>query len=68
MTSSAQRDLYLVADPEVYGWVARFYQRLDENYEMVFLFTVENPSPHFLDRYMGGAAKGYEIRLYQLVP
>ena len=80
MTSSAQRDLYLVADPEVYGWVARFYQRLDENYEMVFLFTVENPSPHFLEvqniwyaarsvyRYMGGAAKGYEIRLYQLVP
>ncbi len=80
MTSSAQRDLYLVADPEVYGWVARFYEKLDENYELVFLFTVENPSSHFLEveniwyaarsvyRYLGGAAKGYEIRLYQLVP
>ena len=80
MTSSAQRDLFLVADPEVYGWIADFYRRLDENYPLVCLFTVETPSCHFVElqniwfsarsvyRYMRGAAVGYEIRLYQLVP
>ena len=80
MTSSAQRDLFLVADPEVYGWIANFYRRLDENYQLVYLFTVETPSSHFLElqniwfaarsvyRYMRGAAVGYEIRLYQLRP
>ena len=80
MTSSAQRDLYLEADPEVYGWIANFYRSLDENYSLVGLFTVENPSSHFLEvqniwyaarsvyRYMRGAMTGYEIRLYQLLP
>ncbi len=80
MTSSAQRDLYLEADPEVYGWIANFYRKLDENYHLVYLFTVENPDCHFLElqniwfaarsvyRYMRGAATGYEIRLYQLRP
>lgn len=80
MTSSAQRDLYLAADPEVYGWVANFYKRLDENYPLIYLFPVEMPSRHFLElqniwfaarsvyRYMRGAAVGYEIRLYQWSP
>ena len=80
MTSSAQRDLFLEADPEVYGWIANFYKRLDERYAMVYLFTVETPSSHFLElqniwysarsvyRYLRGAAVGYEIRLYQLLP
>lgn len=80
MTSSAQRDLFLVADPEVYGWIANFYNRLDENYPLIYLFPVETPSAHFLElqniwyaaksvyRYMRGAAVGYEIRLYQLLP
>ena len=80
MTSSAQRDLYLEADPEVYGWIANFYRKLDENYALVYLSPVEKPSSHFLEiqniwyaarsvyRYMRGTAVGYEIRLYQLVP
>ena len=80
MTSSAQRDLYLVSDSEVYGWIASFYEQLDECYDLVFLFPVETPSCHFLElqniwfsarsvyRYMHGAAVGYEIRLYQLLP
>ncbi len=80
MTSSAQRDLYLESDPEIYGWIADFYKRLDEDYPLVYLFTVENPSSHFLElqniwfaarsvyRYMRGAATGYEIRLYQILP
>ena len=80
MTSSAQRDLYLEADPEVYGWIADFYKRLDALYDLVYLFPVETPSSHFLElqniwysarsvyRYMRGAAVGYEIRLYQLLP
>jgi len=80
MTSSAQRDLYLEADQEVYGWVAGFYRKLDEEHSLIFQFTAENPSSHFLElqniwyaarsvyRYMHGAATGYEIRLYQLMP
>lgn len=78
MTSSAQRDLYLAADPEAYGSVADFYRQLDERYPLVFLYPVETPSSHFLElrniwfaarsvyRYLRGAAVGYEIRLYQL--
>lgn len=78
MTSSAQRDLYLAADPEVYGWIADFYRQLDERYPLVYLYPVETPSSHFLElrniwfaarsvyRYLRGAAVGYEIRLYQL--
>lgn len=80
MTSSAQRDLFLEADPNVYGWIAEFYKKLDENYHLVYLFEVEKPSYHFLElqniwyaarsvyRYKNGAANGYEIRLYQLLP
>ena len=80
MTSSAQRDLYLQSDPDVYGWVANFYRKLDEQYAMVLCYPVEMPSCHFLElqniwysarsvyRYMRGAAAGYEIRLYQLLP
>ena len=79
MTSSAQRDLYLEADPERYGGVAEFYRKLDENYPLVYLFPVEKPRSHFVElqnmwyaarsvyRYLRGAAVGYEIRLYQLV-
>lgn len=78
MTSSAQRDLYLASDPEVYGWIAGFYRKLDEEYPLVYLYPVEIPSSHFLElqniwyaarsihRYMNGAAVGYEIRLYQI--
>lgn len=80
VTSSAQRDLYLEADPEVYGWIANFYRRLDERYDLVYLFSVETPGCHFLElqniwysarsvyRYARGAAVGYEIRIYQLLP
>lgn len=80
VTSSAQRDLYLEADPEVYGWIANFYKRLDERYDLIFLYTVETPGCHFLElqniwfsarsvyRFMRGAAVGYEIRVYQLLP
>ena len=80
VTSSAQRDLFLEADPEVYGGVAKFYERLDERYDLIYLYTVETPSCHFLElqniwyaarsvyRYMRGAAVGYEIRVYQLLP
>lgn len=80
MTSSAQRDLYLESDQDVYGWVANFYRTLDEDYHLVYLYQVENPSYHFLEvknmyysarsvyRYMRGTAKGYDIRLYQLLP
>ena len=78
MTSSAQRDLFLEADPEVYGAIAKFYRLLDEGYDLVCLFPAETPSSHFLElqniwysarsvyRYMRGATVGYEIRLYQL--
>ena len=80
MTSSAQRDLYLAADPDVYGWIADFYRKLDEEYHLVYLYQVETPSSHFWElknilyaaksvyRYLRGAAVGYEIRLYQLMP
>ncbi len=80
MTSSAERDLYLESDPEVYGWIANFYRKLDENYPLVCLFPVEKPSSHFIElsniwyaarsiyRYMRGASTGYEIRLYQILP
>ena len=80
MTSSAQRDLYLESDQEVYGWIAEFYRKVDENYPLVYLFQVETPSSHFMEvqniwyaarsvyRYMNGAAVGYEIRLYQRRP
>ncbi len=78
MTSSAQRDLYLEDTSGTYGWIADFYKRLDEGYELVYQFPVETPGCHFLElqniwfsaksvyRYMRGAAVGYEIRLYQL--
>lgn len=80
MTSSAQRDIYLESDQEVYGWIANFYRALDENYDLVCVFPVEEPSYHFVElqnmwyaarsvyRYIRGAAAGYEIRLYQLRP
>lgn len=80
VTSSAQRDLYLESDPETYGGVANFYRRLDEEYTMVYMHTVELPSYHFVEfqniwfaarsvyRYLNGASVGYEIRVYQMVP
>lgn len=80
VTSSAQRDLYLEDKSGVYGWIADFYKRLDEDYPLVYLFPVETPGCHFLElsniwfsaksvyRYMRGAAAGYEIRVYQLLP
>ena len=80
MTSSAQRDVYLEEDPEIYGWIANFYRKLDMHYDLVYMYEVEKPSSHFFElqnmwyaarsiyRYMQGAAVGYEIRLYQLVP
>ena len=79
MTSSAQRDLYLEADPEVYGWIANFYRELDDYHDLVCLFTAENPTYHVVEvqniwyaarsvyRYMKGSPMGYEIRLYQMV-
>ena len=78
MTSSAQRDLYLVANPEMYGAVANFYTKLDENYPLVYKYTPVNPSFHLIEgwniksaietinEYAHGTAAGYEIRLYQL--
>ncbi len=78
MTSSAQRDLYLQGDPEIYGWIANFYNKLDEEYSLIYQFPVENPECYFLEikniwrsakcvyHYLKGAATGYEIRLYQL--
>ena len=80
VTSSAQRDLYLEADPEIYGGVANFYKKLDEEYTMVYIHTVELPSYHFFEfqniwfaarsvyRYLNGASVGYEIRVYQMAP
>lgn len=80
ITSSAQRDLYLESDPETYGGVANFYRRLDEEYTMVYIHTVELPSYHFFEfqniwfaarsvyRYLNGASVGYEIRVYQMAP
>lgn len=80
MTSSAQRDLYLESNTDIYGWVANFYLKLDELYPLVCLYPVEIPSSHFLElkniwysarsvyRYMRGATVGYEIRVYQLLP
>ncbi|MBQ3037117.1 MAG: glycosyltransferase family 39 protein [Lachnospiraceae bacterium] len=80
VTSSSQRDLYLEADPEIYGGVANFYRKLDEDYTMVYMHTVELPSYHFFElqniwfaarsvyRYLNGASVGYEIRVYQLMP
>lgn len=78
MTSSAQRDLYIASDPEVYGWIAKFYLKLDELYPLVCLYTPEIPSRQFFEiqnisgsiktivRYLEGATVGYEIRVYQL--
>ena len=78
VTSSAQRDLFLAADPEKYGGVARFYELLDEEHELVKVYPVEVPSPHFFEiqniwcslrsiiRYINGAMTGYEIRVYRL--
>ena len=80
VTSSAQRDLYLESDPETYGGVANFYRKLDEEYTMVYIHTVELPSYHFFEfqniwfaarsvyRYLNGASVGYEIRVYQMAP
>lgn len=80
MTSSAQRDLYLEADPEVYGGVAKFYERLDERYPLVYSYKAEMPNSYFWElqniwfsmksirRYARGVASGYEIRLYQRLP
>ncbi|MBR1862335.1 MAG: phospholipid carrier-dependent glycosyltransferase [Lachnospiraceae bacterium] len=78
VTSSAQRDLYLISDPDIYGWIADFYRRLDSDYELVEVNTVEIPESHFLEvsnlfhsirsiyRYAKGAMSGYEIRVYRL--
>ncbi|MBO4678885.1 MAG: glycosyltransferase family 39 protein [Lachnospiraceae bacterium] len=78
MTSSAQRDEVLNADPETYGGIARFYELLDSDYTLVARYTAEVPMPHFIDvynigcslrsiiRYCRGAMTGYEIRLYRL--
>lgn len=79
MTSAAQRDEFFASNQEIYGGVAQFYHKLDEEHELVYLFTVENPSSHFVElqnifyatrsvfRYMKGASKGFEIRVYRLV-
>lgn len=79
MTSSAQRDLYLEADPDVYGWIAQFYNELDEEHQLIAIFTAENPTYHIAEvqniwyaarsvyRYMKGSPTGFEIRLYQII-
>ena len=75
-TSSAQRDVYLNSNQELYGIIADFYRKLDENYPCIYCYTAETPAPHFLEpvnifcnarsvyRYLKGTAAGYEIRLY----
>lgn len=79
VTSASQRDEFLNSNQEIYGGVATFYRRLDDEYELVGLFTTENPSSHFLElsnmyyaartvhRYMRGAFKGFEIRVYRIM-
>ena len=79
MTSSAQRDVYLEEDPEVYGWIANFYIELDDYHDLIYLFEAENPTYHIVEvqniwyavrsvyRYMKGSPTGYEIRVYQMV-
>ncbi len=80
VTSSGMRDLFLCADQEVYGWIADFYRALDRDYPMIFIYTPEIPSFHFIElqnlwyaarsvhRYLKGTASGYEIRVYQMRP
>lgn len=76
MTSSSQRDAYFASEPEIYGGVAQFYRTLDEEYELIYLYSAEEPQSYFLElqniwyaarsvyRYIRGTASGYEIRLY----
>ena len=76
VTSSSQRDVFLEEDQEVYGWIADFYRKLDENYPLLYCYTGENPHAYFLEarniykaaktvwHYLKGQAAGYEIRVY----
>ncbi|MBR6308616.1 MAG: glycosyltransferase family 39 protein [Lachnospiraceae bacterium] len=80
MTSSAQRDLFLASDQEAYQGIAKFYRLLDENYPMAAYYPVEVPTAHFIElsniwhaarnvwRFLHGGMRGYEIRLYKLIP
>ncbi len=78
MTSSAQRDLYLAEEQPVYGWIKSFYEKVDQDYDLVYCYPAEPPKRFFLEiqntwynakklyRYMfKNAAVGYEIRLYE---
>jgi len=78
VTSASERDAVLASKPEMYGGIAKFYNLLDEEYTLVRLFPTENPTPKFLEiyniavnartfiRYLRGAMKGFEIRVYAL--
>lgn len=78
VTSASQRDVYLNEDPNAYGYIASFYQKLDAEYDMVVRFEVENPKSHFIElcniwhsaksvyHYLQGAMTGFEIRVYQV--
>ena len=77
VTSSSQRDLYLISDQEYYGGVANFYRQVDDIYRLIYIYTPENPKSCFIEiynigyaiknviRYARGAANGFEIRVYQ---
>ncbi len=80
VTSSAQRDIFLAEKQEVYGWVKRFYERVDEDYSLIYCYPAELPKSHFIEleniwynakklyRYIfKNAAVGYEIRIYERV-
>ncbi|MBO4608752.1 MAG: glycosyltransferase family 39 protein [Lachnospiraceae bacterium] len=80
MTSSGMRDLFLEGNQDMYGWIANFYRRLDEEYPMIYIYTPENPSFHVLEvqniycaartvvRYLRGTASGCELRVYVMHP
>ncbi len=80
MTSSGMRDLLLEGNQDIYGWIASFYRRLDEEYPMIYIYIPENPNYHVLEiqniycaartvvRYLRGTAAGCELRVYVMHP
>ncbi len=80
MTSSGMRDLFLEGNQDIYGWIAGFYRKLDEEYPMIYIYTPENPNYHVLEvqniycavrtvvRYLRGTSTGCELRVYVMHP
>ncbi len=78
ITSSGERDLYLNGRQDWYGIVSAFYNKLDEEYPLIYKYTGEIPESYFFEvqnifcsvrsicRYLKGTASGFEIRVYQL--